>query len=170
MLKSQYNIIPNQTCKDSENLAGFIKKKMKPLLLLIALALPFAIFAQGPNTNVNPPVQGIQTKNKLANDDEMQVETNVATQQAATPAKQGGSLGALFGANTETGEPCTDCDEVKKAIKSAHGSSGGMQHKKPFRMKKWSRTFSGKMHMKMKKSFASKHKVRSNYALCFNWH
>lgn len=148
------------------------KTIMKTFLILPLLTLPFTLFAQGPNTNANPPIQGIQAKNILINDDANPAETNIASQQAAAPAtvKQGEGLAALFGSNKENETPCADCDKVKKALMAAHASSGSARHGRSAGIKRWSKTFSGRMHMKMKKTFARKHKVKSNYALCFNWH
>ena len=148
------------------------KTIMKTFLILPLLTLPFTLFAQGPNTNANPPIQGIQAKNIIVNDDINPIETNIASQQAAAPAtaKQSEGLAALFGSNKENETPCADCDKVKKALMAAHASSGGGRHRNSHSMKRNFRTFSGKMHMKMKKTFARRHKVKSNYALCFNWH
>lgn len=149
---------------------------MKSLSLLSTLALPLAAmlspveaFAQGPNTN-NSPAQGMQAKNKNYY---IQINNgnNMISQTVNLPSyqQQAGGLVSLFGSNKTNEGPCADCDNVKKTIKLSHASSGGGSYKKSFSMKKWSRTFSGKMHMKMKKTFVRKHKVRSSYSLCFNW-
>lgn len=143
---------------------------MKKVLLLTILTLPLSLLAQGPNTNVNPAVQGVQS-NKINYYIEINNDDNIISQQAnpPPPKQQGGGLGNLFGSNTGNEAPCTDCDKVKKAIKLSRSSSAGGNSKKAFSMKRWSKTFSGKVHMKMKKTFARKHRVRSNYSLCFNW-
>ncbi|MBI4930923.1 MAG: hypothetical protein HY841_09190 [Bacteroidetes bacterium] len=159
-------------------------------LLLTALALPIGIFAQGPNTNINPPPQ-IQNVNYInlidennnslgnasgkINDDINPIQTNIAIQQQANPPAQvqQQSSGSIFGSednNQSKTTGCNDCDAVKQAIKASHASSGGNYHKKSFGMKRWSRTFSGKMNMKMKKMFTKKYKAKTSYALCFNWH
>jgi hypothetical protein len=106
------------------------------------------------------------------NNDDNNVQTNIVNQQANPPVarQQSGGLGSIFGSNNPNDAPCTDCDKVKNAVKAAHASSGGGQQKKAFSMKRWSKKFSGRMHMKMKKSFSRRHKVKMNYAICFNWH
>lgn len=151
---------------------------MKNLLIISALSFPLGIFAQG-NGNANPQVQmqNVNYYNLINNDENINdklIQTNIYVQQANPPAQeqQGSSLGNIFGSNEDVQQekPCTDCDEVKKAIKLSYASSGGSYHRKSFSMKKWSRTFSGKMNMKMKKMFAKKYKVKTSYSLCFNWH
>ena len=146
-------------------------------------------FAQGPNTNINPPPQAqnvnyynqIDNNNSLGNafneinNDKNPIQTNIMIQQQANPPaqeQQGSAIGNIFSSNENVPQekPCKDCDEVKQAIKASHASSGGSHHRKSFGMKKWSRVFSGKMHMKMKKVLAKKYKVKTSYALCFNWH
>ncbi len=158
------------------------KNKMKNFLLLSAPTLPIGMFAQGPNTNNNPPLQ-VQIQNinyydqindNNINNDINPIQTNLGNnfqQQANPPAQEEEqqSSGSFFGSNTNNNKPCDDCDEVKQAIKISHASSGGSHHRKSFSMKKWSRTFSGKMNLKMKKMFAKKYKTKTSFAACFNW-
>ena len=70
----------------------------------------------------------------------------------------------------ENEKPCKDCDMVKQAIKAANTSSGGNHYKRSFGFKKWSKAFSGKMNLKLKKMFAHRKKLKTNYETCFNWH
>ena len=163
--------------------------------ILIPSSLTFVVmlsvveaFAQGPNTNIqiNPQAQSqninyydqindnnnsLGNTSNIINDDINPIQTNLGNQQANPPAEQQGiSFGNIFGSGEQQNKPCTDCDEVKQAIKASHASSGSSYHRKPFSMKKWSRTFSGKMNLKMKKMFAKKYKAKTSYAICFNWH
>ena len=154
---------------------------MKNFLIITALTLPIGIFAQGPNTNNNPPAQ-VQTQNinffLINNDDNINdnkaIQTNPGNfqQQVKIPAQGVPQSGwNPFGSvENNNDKPCNDCDEVKQAINASHASSGGSYNRKSFSMKKWSKTFSGKMKMKMKKTFAKKYKVKTTYSLCFNWH
>jgi len=152
---------------------------MKNLLIIVALALPIGIFAQGPNTNINPPPQ-IQMQNvnymnqiDINNDNNINIiQTNLGNQQANPPAEvqQQATQGSFFGSENNNEKPCTDCDEVKTAIKASHYFSSGVHHSKSVNMKQWSKKVSGKMHMKMRKTFSRSRKVKTNYAICFNWH
>jgi len=148
-------------------------------------------FAQGPNTNINPPPQ-IQNVNYInlidennnslgnasnkINDDVNLIQTNIAIQQQANPpvqVQQQQSSGSIFGSeenNQSKTTGCKDCDAVKQALKASHISSGTGYQKKSLGIKQWSRTFSGRMYMKMKKTFAHHRKIRTSYEVCFNWH
>lgn len=143
---------------------------MKNLLLLTALTFPIGIFAQGPNTNTNPPaqvqVQGRNTNNYI----QINYDDNVVDQQANPPQQQSGGRGPIFSSNNSGSTPCTDCDNVKKAIKLSHASSGSGSHKKTPGLKKGMKKFSGRMNIKMKKAFARRYKAKPNHAICFNWH
>ena len=166
---------------------------MKKFFLLTTITLPLGIFAQGANTNINPPThaqeeqqaQNINYYNKIdennnslgnasngINNDINLIQTNIGNyqQQANPPAQQQSSLGNIFGLNdndnTQGKVKCKDCEEVKQAIKASHAPSSGSYHKKS---KDWKKIFSGRMHMKMKKIFARKHKVKTSYSVCFNW-
>lgn len=161
-------------------------------LTITALTLPIGMFAQGPNTNIqnNPPSQ-VQMQNinyynqiddnnnslgnaSIINDDENPIQTNLGNdfhQQGNPPAQeqQQFSLGNIFGSNANDNKPCTDCDEVKKAIKISHASSGGSHHRKSFSVKKWGKKISYNTNLKMKKIFAKKYKAKTTFASCFNW-
>jgi len=162
---------------------------MKNFLIITTLTLPIGIFAQGPNTHIqiNPPAQAqninyydqIDNNNSLGNasnvinNDINPIQTNIAIQQQVNiPAQSVPQSGwNPFGSvENNNDKPCTDCDEVKQAIKASHASSGSSYHKKSFSMKKKLRIFSGRMNMKMKKIFAKKYKAKTSYAICFNWH
>lgn len=171
---------------------------MKPLLLISILIFSIRTFGQFTihanqfvMPNSNPSAQQAQNINyynqvddnnnsfgnaSSINDGENPVQTNISNQQKTNPAaeQQGISLGNFFGSDgnddAQQNKPCTDCDEVKQAIKASHVSSGEGYHKKSFSMRRWSKTFSGKVNMKMKKTFARKYKAKTSYALCFNWH
>lgn len=141
---------------------------MKYLLFLIILALHFSLAAQGPNTNTNPPVQA-QGRN-TANYIQINYDDNVVDQQASPPQQQSRGRGPIFGSENSGSTPCTDCDNVKKAIKLSHATSGSGSHKKTSGFKKGMKKFSGRMNIKMKKVFARKYKAKPNYAICFIWH
>ena len=164
---------------------------MKKLFLLSAITLPLGIFAQV--NNINPPPQSqmqnvnyydqLDNNNSLGNasginNDINPIQTNIGNfqQQANPPAQvqQKKESGSIFGSeendNSQGKVKCKDCEEVKKAIASAHASSGVSHHRKSFSVRQWSNRFSGRMNMKMKKMFAHKHKVKTSYAMCFNWH
>lgn len=160
---------------------------MKNFLIITALTHPFGIFAQGPNTNINPPPQSqnvnyinlIDENNNslgntsyIINDDINPIQTNLGNQQANPPAEvqQQATQGSFFGSENNNEKPCNDCDEVKTAIKASHYFSSGVHHSKSVNMKQWSKKVSGKMHMKMRKTFSRSRKVKTNYAICFNWH
>ena len=155
-------------------------------LLLLTLILPLGLFAQGTNTIINPPAQvqmqninfsnEINTDNNI-NDDNQATQVNVEDQQANPPAQaQHSALGNLFGSNSEDNDPqakttgCKDCDAVKNALRSARSSSGASHRGRSMGIKRWSKTFSGKLNMKMRKAFTRTHKVKTSYAICFNWH
>lgn len=141
-------------------------------IILILLALPCRIFAQ---ENYASPQVAIQTANYFGelNNANNIIQADQKNQQAVPPAQVQQSSGNFFGSEERDNSQakstagCKDCDEVKKAIKEAHLSSGS-HHKKSYGIKKWSRAFSSRM--KMKKIFARKYKVKTTYAICFNWH
>lgn len=165
---------------------------MKKFLIISALTLPMGIFAQG-NFQINPPPQQAQTINyynqiddnnnslentSSINDDENPIQTNIAIQQKANPhaEQQGVSLGNFFSSSGNDGaqqnKPCTDCDEVKQAIKASHAaaaSSGNSHHRKSLGMKKWGKKFSYNTNLKIKKMFAKKYKAKTTFASCFSW-
>ena len=164
---------------------------MRKLFLLSAITFPTGVFAQGPNTNVNPPAQASQMENvnyynKIdennfslgnapgdINDDANPIQTNIAMQAATTPAQQEKESGSNFlnseeNDNSQGKVKCKDCEEVKKAIAAAHSSSG-THHRKSGGMKKWGKKFSYNTQTKMKRLFAKKYKVKTTFASCFSW-
>lgn len=150
---------------------------MKKIVLFTALLLPAGLYAQGPNTGANPQVQAtnnvldVNFFDNVSNADVNAEENNFSIEQQAqqAPDNRGNGLGSLFGTNKDNA-PCTDCDQVKQAVKTARVSSGSSGQKKSFSMKRWSKKVSGRAHLKMKKIFSGRHKVKTSYALCFNWH
>ena len=117
---------------------------MKNILAITILVLPLSIFAQGPNANINPAIQmKVQEQKSLGN-----------------------VLGSEENNNSKT-TGCKDCDVVKKAIKASYAASGS-HHRKSFSMKKRGNKFLERMHMK--KIFAHRKKIRTNYEICFTWH
>ena len=104
---------------------------MKNILVIAAFTLPVALFAQGRNTNINPPAQTMQqanynNQNHLLEDpfnginNGYNVQPNDYNQQAdsAVPSQQGKGPASLFGTGNGNEVPCTDCDKVKNAIKA----------------------------------------------------
>jgi hypothetical protein len=150
---------------------------MKYLLLLPSL-LTIGCFAQGPNANIQAnPLEQIQMQN--INDDEqainfINVQTNFSNQQQANPPQQAQgpvTRGSFFGSENNNEKPCTDCDEVKRVVAASRSSSSGGGHtKRSFSANGWSKTIEGKVHMKMRRTFARQYKPKTSYALCFNWH
>ena len=144
------------------------------LLLLSTLTLPFGLSAQG---NANPQVQMqnvnfyVQGNTDNSINDNNQIQTNLIEQQENPPAQQQKSSGNVFGSEDNSSDQanCKDCEAVKKALKAAHSSSG-IHHSKHRGIKTWGTKFSGRMNLKMKKVFAHRHKVRTSYETCFNWH
>lgn len=152
---------------------------MKNFLIITALTLLLGMTAKGQNTTINLPAQTPQMQNVNyydqvdINNDINPVQTNIGNQQANPPAQvqQQQSSGSFFGAEKNKQEKttgCKDCDAVKKAIKESHASSvhsyGGS-----FSIKKWGNKFSARMHMKIKKMFAHRKKIKTSYDICFNW-
>ena len=164
---------------------------MKNFFLVSAMILPLGIFAQVNHPEINPPPQAqnvnyydqLDNNNSLGNasginNDINPIQTNIGNfQQQANPPmqiQQQKSSGSIFGSeendNSQVNVKCKDCDEVKKAIAAAHSSSGSNHRGKSFGIKQWSHQFAGRTNMKMKKMFAHKYKVKTSYAMCFNWH
>jgi hypothetical protein len=144
---------------------------MKSLLIIIALTLPLGVFAQGNIVNAQMQAQNVNYYDNI-NDDNNPIQTNIANQQANPPAQEqssGNSFGSEENNQTKT-TGCKDCDAVKKALAAAHASSGARHHQRSFGMKRWAKTFAGRMDMKMKKVFAHRKKIRTSYEFCFNWH
>ena len=162
---------------------------MKNFFLVSAMILPLGIFAQVNNVNPPPQAQNVNYYDQLDNNNSLgnasginndinPIQTNIGNfqQQANPPAQvqQKKESGSIFGSeendNSQNKVKCKDCEEVKKAIAAAHSSSGVSHHRKSFSVKQWSNRFSGRMNMKMKKMFAHEYKVKTSYAMCFNWH
>lgn len=144
---------------------------MKNFLIITALTFPIGIFAQGStNANLQMQMQNVNYYNNI-NDDTNPVEVNTAIQQQVNPPiqeQQQSSIGNIFGSDLNNNKPCTDCDEVKAAIKVSYSSSG-ISHGKTFSMKKWTKKISGKADMKLRKMMAQKKKVKTSFDCCFNW-
>jgi len=165
---------------------------MKKFFLLSAIALPIGLFAQGPNNNPPQQVQQIQTINYInqtiennnpdesfankINNDKNPLQINILNSQQANPpaqVQQQQSSGSFFGSDeNETNKVkttgCKDCDAVKKALAASHASSGG-HHGKSFNLQQWSKTISGKIYMKTRKTFARHKKIKTSYEICFHW-
>ncbi len=152
---------------------------MKNVLLITALTLPIGIFAQGPNVNINLPVQSqMQNTNYFnqidINNDNNPIQTNLGNQQMNPSAQvKQQSTGNIFGSeenNKSKTTECKDCDAVKKALKASYASSSGTRHNKSYSIQQWSRMMEGKINIKMKKVFGRRYKSKTSYAVCFNWH
>lgn len=137
---------------------------MKNLLFITSLTLPIGTFAQ------NMQQQAVNYYDQINDNNNIIQMNNPGNYNPPAQVQQQTTQGSFFGSENNNEKPCNDCDEIKQAIKASHASSGGSYHRKSFSMKKWSRTFSGKMHMKMKRAFAKKYKVKTSYSFCFNWH
>ncbi len=146
---------------------------MKPLLIISTLTLPLGVFAQGNIVNTQVKTQNVNYYDQVdINNDNNPIQTNLENQRVNPPAQQQSS-GSFWGTgtsdNTNERVHCKDCDAVKAALKASRSSSG-THHGNSFNMKKWGNKFAGRMNMKMKKLFAHRQKVKTNYEVCFNWH
>ena len=143
---------------------------MKTLLILTVLAFPIGVLAQG---NIQVQSQGVNYNDltNTDNNDNHPVQTNLGNQASPAEQQEGGS--ALFGtggsSDAKTDKPCSDCAEVKAAIKASKGTSSGGYHRKTSGIKKWSKRFSARMHTKMRKTFSGRKIAKSNYGSCFSW-
>lgn len=66
-------------------------------------------------------------------------------------------------------KPCSDCDEVKGAIKIFRTSSQAASRKKSFAFRKWSKRIEANIYRNTRKAFPGHRKAKSNFAICFNW-
>lgn len=132
----------------------------------IALSLPFGLFAQGPNTNINPQ-QIILNANQFVVP-QLSQNYNPQNPQIQTIQKE---QGLAVGVENNNNKPCDDCAEVKAAIKASKNYSGstGVYVGRKFSFNAWTKRISGRTRIKMKKIFFHRKKVKTNYDICFFW-